>query len=137
LPSYAFDACLDKNYSYVYWRNPHDLITKINAVANKTLHSILVNKSLAESIKKIEKNLTDTTISIVQVSTFRCGPDSVITPTINNITKNIPSLFIQSDAMIKELAHLENRINTHVNQITKKLSKDVKNKFNIKKIDDI
>jgi hypothetical protein len=33
----------------------------------------------------------------------------------------MPSLLIQSDAMIAELAHLENRVNTHLNQLNKKL----------------
>ncbi|MDO8668506.1 MAG: hypothetical protein Q7K35_05485, partial [bacterium] len=38
--------------------------------------------------------------------------------------KKTPSLLIQSDAMIKELAHLENRVNTYINQLNKKLHEE-------------
>jgi activator of 2-hydroxyglutaryl-CoA dehydratase/predicted nucleotide-binding protein (sugar kinase/HSP70/actin superfamily) len=124
LPSYAFDVNLDREFNYVYWRNPHDLITKINAIANKKLHKIIKHEGLRNLIKKIETETTSSSISIVQVSTFRCGPDTVIAPTIAKITQKMPSLLIQSDAMIKELAHLENRINTYINQLNKKLHQD-------------
>jgi len=46
---------------------------------------------------------------------------SITLPVLEEITKNIPSLLIQSDAMIAELAHLENRVNTHLNQLNKNL----------------
>jgi hypothetical protein len=54
---------------------------------------------------------------VVQVSTFSCGPDSVTAPFIAEIMKQRPFLLIQTDAVIKELAHLENRVNTYVKQL--------------------
>jgi activator of 2-hydroxyglutaryl-CoA dehydratase/predicted nucleotide-binding protein (sugar kinase/HSP70/actin superfamily) len=125
LPSYAFEAGLDKNYGYMYWKNPHDILTKIDAIANKRLNEIVVRPRLKDLIRKIEHGLTGTLLSVVQVSTFRCGPDSVAVPVTTEITKQKPSLFIQSDAMIKELAHLENRVNTHLNQLAKQLHKEM------------
>lgn len=127
LPSYALEVELDKDYGYIYWKNPHDIVSKIDAIAGKRLNEIVVLPRLKQIIRKIEHGLTDTLLSVVQVSTFRCGPDSVTVPTTTELTKNIPSLFIQSDAMIKELAHLENRVNTHLNQITKQLHDELNN----------
>ncbi|MDO8668017.1 MAG: acyl-CoA dehydratase activase-related protein, partial [bacterium] len=124
LPSYAFMSRLDKDFSYIYWRNPHDLLTKINAITNKNLHTFLEHPRLRELIKNIETGLTDSLISTIQISTFRCGPDTVISPVLAEITKKTPSLLIQSDAMIKELAHLENRVNTYINQLNKKLHEE-------------
>ena len=88
LPSYVFESELDSDFSYVYWRNPHMIISLIKAYTDKRLHEVLKNDRLKASIKKIEKGLTESLISTVQVSTFRCGPDSVTMPTINEITKN-------------------------------------------------
>ena len=51
-------------------------------------------------------------LPVVQVSTFSCGPDSIITHYVAEIMKQRPFLLIQSDAVLKELAHLENRENT-------------------------
>jgi len=137
LPSYVFDSELDKRFSYLYWRNPHDITTKVHAITNKSFHKILKNEKLGSAIKKVEKGLTDTLISVAQISTFRCGPDTVTLPTSNEITKNVPSLFIQSDAMIKELAHLENRVNTHINQLNKKLHEEFpKENFSVEVLDD-
>ncbi len=121
IPSYVFEVELDPDFNYIYWRNTHDLITKINAIANHKFHKIIKNERLKKLIKKIETGTKNGSISLLQVSTFRCGPDTVTTPTMAEITKKMPSLFIQSDAMIKELAHLENRVNTYINQLNKKL----------------
>jgi hypothetical protein len=41
----------------------------------------------------------------------------VVQPFIAEIMRNRPFLLIQSDAVIKELAHLENRVNTYVKQL--------------------
>lgn len=136
LPSFAFDLTLEEDFSFLYWRNPHAIITLVSAVARKGLHTVLNNPRLAAAIERIEKGRTQSLMSTVQVSTFRCGPDSVTMPTINEITKSVPTLFIQSDAMIKELAHLENRVNTHLNQLTKRLNEDLEHQaFDIKVID--
>lgn len=135
LPSYVFESELDIDFGYVYWRNPHMIISLIKAFTDKRIHKVLKNDRLKASIEKIEKGLTESLISTIQVSTFRCGPDSVTMPTINEITKNVPTLFIQSDAMIKELAHLENRVNTHLNQLTKRLNEQFnQEKFSIEQI---
>jgi len=125
LPSYVLETELDDNFNYIYWRNPHDLITKINAIANNKLYQITKNKNLSAILKKIETGLTNSSLSVIQVSTFRCGPDTVILPAIAEIIKKKPSILIQSDAMIKELAHLENRVNTYINQLNKKLHSDL------------
>ena len=133
LPSYIFDVDLNEKFKYLYWKNPHDLITKIEAVKNGTLSSILKNSSLKRLIKDVENS--DINLSIVQVSTFRCGPDTVTLPITNEIMKTSPNLFIQSDAIIKELAHLENRVNTFVNQLNGKLhDKFFQEEFDIKLI---
>ncbi len=127
LPSYSLETELNRDYGYMYWKNPHDILTKMDALANSRLHTIVTHPRLKEVLKKVENGLTDTLISIVQVSTFRCGPDTVTCPTTTEITKKTPSLFIQSDAMIKELAHLENRVNTHLNQLNKRLHEELSN----------
>lgn len=137
LPSYAFASRPDKDFAYIYWRNPHDLLTKINAIANKKFHAYLEHPRLAELIKQIETGLTDSLISTIRISTFRCGPDTVITPTLAEITKKTPNLLIQSDAMIKELAHLENRVNTYLNQLNKRLHEEFSQEhFEIKLVEE-
>ncbi|MEA3329844.1 MAG: acyl-CoA dehydratase activase-related protein, partial [Nanoarchaeota archaeon] len=136
IPSYVLETELDGDFNYIYWKNPHDIITKINSVANHRLYKYLKNKDLKELIKKIEQGETNSSLSTMQVSTFRCGPDTVTSPTIDKITQKMPNLFIQSDAMIKELAHLENRVNTYINQLKKDLHKDFSGEsFDIKLIE--
>ncbi len=125
IPAYVFETTLDEQFSYIYWRNPHDLMTKTDAITNKRFHKIIKHPDLQKLIQKIETGRTDSLLSIVTVSTFRCGPDTVTLPLMAEITKNIPTLLIQSDAMIAELAHLENRINTHLNQLNKNLHNEV------------
>ncbi|UCH95350.1 MAG: hypothetical protein JSV88_00505 [Candidatus Aminicenantes bacterium] len=125
LPTYVFETYPDKQFDYIYWKNPHDLMTKSNAVANQRLHQILKHPRLKKLIKKIETGNTGILMSVVTVSTFRCGPDSITLPVLSEITKKTPSLLIQSDAMIAELAHLENRVNTHLNQLNKRLHNDL------------
>ena len=121
IPSYVFDTYLDEEFGYMYWKNPHDILTKVNAIANKRFHKIIKNDKLSGLMKKIEEGDTGTLLSLVVVSTFRCGPDTVSNPVLAEVAKNMPSLIIQSDGMIAELAHLENRVNTHLNQLNKKL----------------
>jgi len=137
IPAYAMETELDADFKHIYWRNPHDLTGKINAIANNRLAKILKNKRLREVVGNLEAKKDSRLISLVQVSTFRCGPDAVISPLIAEITKKIPSLMIQSDAMIKELAHLENRVNTYINQLEKKLHQVFAGKnFEMQIIDD-
>lgn len=128
IPAYVFETYPDRQFDFIYWKNPHDLMTKANAISNKRFHQIIKHPRLKELIKKIENGNTEILMSVVTVSTFRCGPDSVTLPILAEITKNIPSLLIQSDAMIAELAHLENRINTHLNQLNKNLHNELSGK---------
>ncbi len=131
IPAYVFETYPDRQFDYIYWKNPHDLMTKTYAISNKRFHQIIKHPRLKELIKKIETGNTEILMSVVTVSTFRCGPDSITLPVLAEITKNIPSLLIQSDAMIAELAHLENRVNTHLNQLNKNLHNELSGKKNI------
>ncbi len=126
LPSYVFESELNEDYGYFYWRNPHDIISKIHSITRKELYTTVKDELLASLLEKIEKGKTESLISVVTVSTFRCGPDSVTLPVINAVAKDHPSLLIQSDAMIAELAHLENRVNTHLNQVNQGLYDQLK-----------
>jgi len=121
IPSYVIDTELDSRFGYLYWKNAHELLTKIDAVTNNTLHLITKNERLKLLFSQIEGGFTQSSINSVQVSTFRCGPDTILIPFAEEVTKKKPSLIIQSDAVIKELAHLENRVNTFISQIEKKL----------------
>lgn len=117
LPAYLFDLELDPDYSHMYWRNPHFLLTVIAAVAKRSLHKQLRHPRLKELFRLIETKTPEVLIPVVQVSTFRCGPDTVIAPVVAEIMKKRPFLLIQSDAVVKELAHLENRMNTYIKQL--------------------
>jgi activator of 2-hydroxyglutaryl-CoA dehydratase/predicted nucleotide-binding protein (sugar kinase/HSP70/actin superfamily) len=115
LPSYVLDMELDEAYKHIYWRNPHFIVSLLNAVAHRKLHERLRHPRLREVFRRIESG--PDLLPVVQVSTFSCGPDSVVTPFVAEIMKQRPFLLIQSDAVIKELAHLENRVNTYVKQL--------------------
>ena len=128
IPAYVFDVYPDKQFDYVFWKNPHDLLTKAYAIINKQFHQIIKHPRLKKLIKNIETGNAEILISLVTVSTFRCGPDSITLPVLAEVTKNVPSLLIQSDAMIAELAHLENRVNTHLNQLNKRLHNELSQK---------
>ena len=121
IPSYAIDVQTGGQFDFIYWKNPHDLITRSHAIAHRSLHRIVIHDKLKKCLKAIETGLTESRLSLVTISTFRCGPDSMMRPILDQITKNTPTLFIQSDAMIAELAHLENRVNTHLNQLEKNM----------------
>lgn len=115
LPSYVLDVELNPDYSHIYWRNPHTFVSLLDAVARRELHRKLKHAGLREVFHKIEQG--PELLPVVQVSTFCCGPDSVVQPFIAETMRNRPFLLIQSDAVIKELAHLENRVNTYVKQL--------------------
>lgn len=115
LPSYVLDIELNPDYGHLYWRNPHAIASLLDAVARRELHLKLKHAGLREVFRKIEQG--PELLPVVQVSTFCCGPDSVVQPLIAEIMRNRPFLLIQSDAVIKELAHLENRVNTYVKQL--------------------
>ncbi len=115
IPSYVLDVDLDPQYAHIYWRNPHAIVTLLDAVARRRLHERLRHPRLAALFGRIEAGAN--LLPVVQVSTFTCGPDSVTVPFVAEIMKQRPFLLIQSDAVIKELAHLENRVNTYVKQL--------------------
>jgi activator of 2-hydroxyglutaryl-CoA dehydratase/predicted nucleotide-binding protein (sugar kinase/HSP70/actin superfamily) len=115
VPSYLLDLELNEDYNHLYWRNPHGIVTILDAVSRRTLHKRLRHARLSELFRRIETG--PELLPVVQISTFSCGPDSTIQPLIAEIMKHRPFLLIQSDAVIQELAHLENRVNTYVKQL--------------------
>ena len=119
LPAYVLDLELNPDYSHIYWRNPHFIVSLLDAVAHRKLHERLHHPRLRQVFASIEAG--PDLLPVVQVSTFSCGPDSVVQPFIAEIMRQRPFLLIQSDAVIKELAHLENRVNTYVKQLQLRL----------------
>jgi hypothetical protein len=117
LPSYVLDLELDEQFSHIYWRNPHFIVSLLNAVARRELYTRVEHPRLRGIFRRIEANPDRNLLPVVQISTFSCGPDSVTAHYIAEIMKQRPFLLIQSDAVIKELAHLENRVNTCVKQL--------------------
>ncbi|SFN10482.1 BadF/BadG/BcrA/BcrD ATPase family protein [Formivibrio citricus] len=115
IPSYVLDVELDEDFGHIYWRNPHLIASILHAVAEKRLHERVKQPRLAAILGQIESG--EDLLPVVQISTFCCGPDSVTQPLMSELMKKRPFLLIQSDAIIKELAHLENRVNTYVRQL--------------------
>ncbi len=139
LPSYLLDLDLNAEYSHIYWRNPHSIVTILDAVSRRTLHQRVQHPRLRELFRRIESG--PDLLPVIQISTFSCGPDSTIQPLIAEIMKHRPFLLIQSDAIIKELAHLENRVNTYVKQLElglhERLRIDGGEPFDIRTLDEI
>ena len=115
LPSFVLDVELNPDYAHIYWRNPHVIVSLLDAVSRRQLHLKVRHQRLREVFRAIEQG--PDLLPVVQVSTFACGPDSVVQPFVAEIMRQRPFLLIQSDAVIKELAHLENRVNTYVKQL--------------------
>jgi len=115
LPSYVLDVELNPDYAHIYWRNPHFIVSLLDAVARRQLHLKLRHPRLRAVFRAIEQ--APDLLPVVQISTFSCGPDSVVQPFIAETMRQRPFLLLQSDAVIKELAHLENRVNTYVKQL--------------------
>jgi len=140
LPAWLLDLDLDPRFAHLYWRNPHFIVTVLQAIVDKKLHERIRHPRLRALFERIENNAGDKLLPVVQVSTFRCGPDSVTTPLIAQIMKSRPFLLIQSDAVIKELAHLENRVNTYIKQLEQGLHQELAaargEKFEVAILDD-
>ena len=138
IPSYILDLELDESYGDIYWRNSHFILTLLNAIAHRQLHQRLHHPRLSEIFRGIEEDPAAPLLPVVQISTFSCGPDSITSHYIAEIMKQRPFLLIQSDAIIKELAHLENRVNTYVKQLEqglhRKLHIDDEKYFEIKSL---
>lgn len=124
IPSYVLNIELSNDFNYVYWRNPHYILSLVNWVKNRELYKIIKNTELKTLFKKIENKETKSSLWISLVSTFKCWPDTVNLPFIQEVTKKVPFLTIQSDAAINELAHLENRVNTYMKQLTDDINKN-------------
>ncbi|CAK0742456.1 conserved hypothetical protein [Gammaproteobacteria bacterium] len=124
IPGYLLDVQLAPQFDHIYWRNSHLIATLADAAARRVLHTIVGHSRLREFFRRVETG-DDTLLPVVQVSTFLCGPDSVTTPLVAELTRQRPYLLIQSDAVIKELAHLENRMNTYVRQLNSGLHRKV------------
>jgi activator of 2-hydroxyglutaryl-CoA dehydratase/predicted nucleotide-binding protein (sugar kinase/HSP70/actin superfamily) len=141
LPSYVLDVELDPEFANIYWRNPHFILTLLKAVAHRKLHQRLRHPRLQALFRRLEENDSGEMLPVVQVSTFSCGPDSIITHYVAEIMKERPFLLIQSDAVLKELAHLENRVNTYVMQLEQglhdKLGFDARAPFEIRTLDEL
>ena len=141
LPSYVLDVDLDPEFASVYWRNPHFILTLLKAVAHRRLHQRLRHPRLRALFRRLEKDACGEMLPVVQVSTFSCGPDSIITHYVAEIMKERPFLLVQSDAVLKELAHLENRVNTYVMQLEQglhdKLGFDTRAPFEIRTLDEL
>jgi activator of 2-hydroxyglutaryl-CoA dehydratase/predicted nucleotide-binding protein (sugar kinase/HSP70/actin superfamily) len=116
IPGHVLDIELNPDLGHLYWKNAHFIATLADAVSRRKLHRIVLNPRFKKLFKRIEET-PGADIALIQVSTFLCGPDSVTNPLINELVKNRPFLRIQSDAVIQELAHLENRMNTYVKQL--------------------
>ncbi len=118
IPSYVLEIEPDPEFAKVYWRNPHTILSMLKAIANKTLHQRLKHPRLASAFRAIEAEAEHgALLPVVQVSTFSCGPDSVTAHLVSELMRRRPFLLLQSDAILKELAHLENRVNTYVKQL--------------------
>ena len=124
IPGHILDIDLNSDFDYLYWKNAHFIATLIDAASKNKLHQIINHPRFKTIFKRIETT-PGKDIALIQVSTFLCGPDSVTNPLINELTKNRPFLRIQSDAVIQELAHLENRMNTYVKQLHQGLHQTV------------
>jgi activator of 2-hydroxyglutaryl-CoA dehydratase/predicted nucleotide-binding protein (sugar kinase/HSP70/actin superfamily) len=118
IPSYVLEAACNPELGHLYWRNAHLVASIADAVAKRKLHELIAHEPLKQIFAEVEQQ--EQLLPLVHVSTFLCGPDSVTNPLINEVIKERPFLRIQSDAAIKELAHLENRMNTYVNQLAAK-----------------
>ncbi len=122
IPSYILDITLNPDFDHLYWRNSHVIATLTDAVARKRLHQIVLHPGFQRLFHRVE-TANGQDLAMVQVSTFLCGPDSVTNPLVDELVKNRPFLRIQSDAVIQELAHLENRMNTYIKQLEQGLHK--------------
>jgi len=116
IPSYALGLRTNPEFGHLYWRNPHLLVSLAAAAAQREVHRWVEHPRLSEALRRLESKQPNG-LPLLQVSTFRCGPDSVIAHTMSALMRDRPFLLIQSDAAIKELAHLENRVNTFSRQL--------------------
>ena len=53
IPTYVFEIYPDKQFDYIYWKNPHDLMTKAHAITNKRFHQIIAHPRLKKLIRSL------------------------------------------------------------------------------------
>ena len=53
IPSYVLDVTLSAEFRHVYWRNPHHVLTVVDAVKRKALHEIVRHPRMAELFRRI------------------------------------------------------------------------------------
>ncbi|MCG5509496.1 acyl-CoA dehydratase activase-related protein [Ectothiorhodospira lacustris] len=124
VPAHVLDVTADDDLAHLYWRNPQVMTTLVRAVSRRRLHTRLRHERLRRLFQQLEAPDRQP-LALVFVSTFLCGPDSVTLPLMAEFARQRPFLLIQSDAAIQELAHLENRVNTHAQQVRQYLSQGV------------
>lgn len=120
VPSCAFDAPLDPRFAHIYWRTAHDVLTRVESIVRGRLHQSVVHPRLREAVRRLETEGEHSRLSHAVVTTFRCGPDSVTAPLLQEISRSTPFVWIQSDGTIAELAHLENRISTLLRRLRRR-----------------
>ena len=119
LPADLLDLEPNPEFEFLYWRNSERMAGIAAAAARRELHLRERHAGLRAVFARIESR-GGPGVPVVQVSTFQCGPDSVTAPLIAELTREHPFLFLQSDAALKELAHLENRVQTFVRLLGRK-----------------
>ncbi|MFA6991853.1 MAG: acyl-CoA dehydratase activase-related protein [Candidatus Gracilibacteria bacterium] len=132
IPADIIEVALAEEFKDVYWKNQHQLLTIVQAVRDKKLHTIVKNPNLAKALEKAD-------LSLSFISAFQCGPDSVTLPLVMEMMKNEPTLTIQSDAAINQLAHLESRVDTYFRQLQRKVmeTKNEESEFEMAFLDDL
>jgi len=116
MPSYAFDTALDTRFGHVYWRNAHDILTKIDAVVQGRLRTLIGHPGCGKPSGASRRG--------GDAPDHPCGPDDIPVRSRQRgraadagALPAAPFLWIQSDGTIAELAHLENRIMTHLRRL--------------------
>jgi activator of 2-hydroxyglutaryl-CoA dehydratase/predicted nucleotide-binding protein (sugar kinase/HSP70/actin superfamily) len=119
LPGDLLDLEPNPEFEFLYWRNAERMAGIAAAAARGELHRRVRHAGLRAAFARIETR-GGSGVPVVQVSTFLCGPDSVTAPLIAELTQEHPFLLLQSDAALKELAHLENRVQTFASLLGRK-----------------
>lgn len=116
LPAAWLGVTPDPEFRHLYWRNSQTITTTLAHLARGTLHQRIDHFRLRERVERLERSGHPS--APIQVSTFRCGPDSVTAALHARLLGRRPFLVIESDAVLQELAHLESRVATLAQQLS-------------------
>jgi len=58
IPSYVLDVELDPDFTSIYWRNPHAIVTLLNAVADRTLPEEVIVPSVLPTPRDLQRSFT-------------------------------------------------------------------------------